>query len=1425
MRKDSILQNYYFKKLPAAKKGGAIDRGETPNLNKIIKDNLDKTGHIPNKVNGKLPTTGWVDQYMNNTGTYTSDKATQVGQYEKGGQKCPKGYINIDGKCIKLDSAEYRNMLDKGQVGTMQNGKFWGNKSTLPPVVIYNSKDKNTQKFYDKLKKGNPEKYQALLELGQKYGSPHVSLKEKAGTLDFLDPNAFNTKEQNQEGYYRPHYNPNQQRIYLGANQDNSDLRANYIAELAHQKQVMDKGALDFNLRALSGFGRVGKNMVKNFESPVDAYSNEYNTPGSLEYQAHKEIEPKLQDEYINLLSDKDFAADYYKWPGTFSNDKPKKSYKKGGGYFPEYHSYTAPRMNNGGGINLNLPRIEQPNPNRLFPYAYNERPDQYANIFGAGVQGSGRINDRLNVNGGINLQHLSVPIAGISEWKKPTFNVGVNYRFENGGDPSIPDLQEGNWLSKYQTGRQVGDEQDWGTAGNAAWTVAQIADPTGILSWPDAYRGWRDMIQHPSLKNFGSALLNTAAAIPVVGKGAKAAVVAEKAAKGWKELNALQKAGRVVSEVGKGANKIIKPVVESKVAKGVNKWVGKPLSKTLIHPIATIDKNVGLGHVVGAVTANAIKNAPRIVKGLAPVTTAINRGARWDKLMEPAFPVAIDAISSGLNKVQDLTQGSSDVEATPTERPNFTVEYFDPKSKKTVSKQFATNEQADNFYNDPNNNASSKYSNLATHKNGGQPCYNCGGMYKNGGSPNWLNKYQVAGPVKEKQILAPAATESTARSFHNPILGAATNTATTGYTNTPIQNKKPIVPFTAANNFGLGNPRDIMGKNTSSSTQAPPLYNSDKIKDINTSSALGQRQQQTLVNAGQNKSAAKYAVANKKFTGNQQDLLNKRAELEHDVMLHKDYDSTKSIEQQSGLADDKSLGTKIWRGSRSHDSNNPIQNLAWDVMSAPGKAAVNIGNAGEYLKQGWGAIPNIALDMISVFPGIGEAAAGTIRGLAGSFGKNVIGQAERGLLQSAGTNLAHAEAPAIKQLGTHMGEHFGEGIGHQGVHKGFHELSGEHSTENHATETAPMQFAANNVINPLTGTKRFKTGGWIDDYNIPQAKEGLTIDKGKKKSKKQKVGNNFVDLKKTYNLDPFSKEGIAKAQELTKSNPNTRIICTAAGCSEIAVNAAHAFGHDFKRSNAWDLGNQNKIIATNPVYRDLIGKGVLPDPTSYISPESVYNHPGAIIGLNRRNNLVGGKATTKEQADDSFDYANQTLYPGSRGYEHSGYMIDSNTMLHGTGAGGGHPAYYVIDPDVANGVQLTGYGNYQPVESMMPNETSWGDSFKQGYKNLRGWLGFEYGGMTPDIHEGWLNQYDRGGMITDPRGQWAHPGKNTRIPGGNITMQGVPYPVLAKASNGMSTVMQPGKNYNFQNATHVDEYPLIKRNGGEPNWLGKYIK
>lgn len=64
--------------------------------------------------------------------------------------------------------------------------------------------------------------------------------------------------------------------------------------------------------------------------------------------------------------------------------------------------------------------------------------------------------------------------------------------------------------------------------------------------------------------------------------------------------------------------------------------------------------------------------------------------------------------------------------------------------------------------------------------------------------------------------------------------------------------------------------------------------------------------------------------------------------------------------------------------------------------------------------------------------------------------------------------------------------------------------------------------------------------------------------------------------------------------------------------------------------------------------------------------------------------------------------------------------------------------------------------------------------------------------------------------VIYDPRGQWAYPGEITRIPSGDITMQGVPYPVLGVDNLGYEQMMYPGLNYQFPGDT-VTEYPQNK--------------
>lgn len=78
---------------------------------------------------------------------------------------------------------------------------------------------------------------------------------------------------------------------------------------------------------------------------------------------------------------------------------------------------------------------------------------------------------------------------------------------------------------------------------------------------------------------------------------------------------------------------------------------------------------------------------------------------------------------------------------------------------------------------------------------------------------------------------------------------------------------------------------------------------------------------------------------------------------------------------------------------------------------------------------------------------------------------------------------------------------------------------------------------------------------------------------------------------------------------------------------------------------------------------------------------------------------------------------------------------------------------------------------------------------------------------------------------ILDPLGQWKFPGQVTRIPSNRITMQGVPYPVLAKGSSGAERVMYPDQEYFFPDSTYVDEYPLVKAQNGINLNLPKYNK
>jgi hypothetical protein len=70
--------------------------------------------------------------------------------------------------------------------------------------------------------------------------------------------------------------------------------------------------------------------------------------------------------------------------------------------------------------------------------------------------------------------------------------------------------------------------------------------------------------------------------------------------------------------------------------------------------------------------------------------------------------------------------------------------------------------------------------------------------------------------------------------------------------------------------------------------------------------------------------------------------------------------------------------------------------------------------------------------------------------------------------------------------------------------------------------------------------------------------------------------------------------------------------------------------------------------------------------------------------------------------------------------------------------------------------------------------------------------------------------------ITVDPMGYWnpANQGQPVRVPGNDITMHNVKAPVWAQPNVGPGVLMEPEKNYNFKDASYVDETPMAKKGG-----------
>lgn len=141
----------------------------------------------------------------------------------------------------------------------------------------------------------------------------------------------------------------------------------------------------------------------------------------------------------------------------------------------------------------------------------------------------------------------------------------------------------------------------------------------------------------------------------------------------------------------------------------------------------------------------------------------------------------------------------------------------------------------------------------------------------------------------------------------------------------------------------------------------------------------------------------------------------------------------------------------------------------------------------------------------------------------------------------------------------------------------------------------------------------------------------------------------------------------------------------------------------------------------------------------------------------------------------------------------------------------GGEINYNDSNASAGPGFQGDGYSNvgrnYSPA---------WGGQFQMG-GSMPGAVGFMYARTNdPAPSNGKYAKKTKASakngkkVIKDDRGQWDHPGEITEIGSNQITMQGVPYPVIGVSDTGDTQMMYPNQEYQYDGES-VTEYPMAQ--------------
>jgi hypothetical protein len=143
------------------------------------------------------------------------------------------------------------------------------------------------------------------------------------------------------------------------------------------------------------------------------------------------------------------------------------------------------------------------------------------------------------------------------------------------------------------------------------------------------------------------------------------------------------------------------------------------------------------------------------------------------------------------------------------------------------------------------------------------------------------------------------------------------------------------------------------------------------------------------------------------------------------------------------------------------------------------------------------------------------------------------------------------------------------------------------------------------------------------------------------------------------------------------------------------------------------------------------------------------------------------------------------------------------------------HEAHSIIEPKLEEEIE-TSKRNYRQLPYIQKlTEQFYGpiENYQNGGEMRYYQEGLDFKPKTISRDGGWLSKYEEGGVIQDDMGQWAHPGEITKIGSNQITMQGVPYPVLGISDTGDVQMMYPDEEYEYDGSS-VTEYPMMAQGG-----------